>query len=139
MIPADSPVQLVTDALKDLIPGLYEKYGLANMSVGIEANNITNFDSFLDNPRVNVDIETTITLYVDLPTEKVNVLALSINAISCEGSIIIEGLSLTGNVNDIAFGEIKIGSEIFVVDGHILSSLLNEGMRYGIPYFNSWV
>jgi len=109
MIPADFPIQLTSGSLKWLLPDLYNTYGDIPLMVEMAATRAGDFKSRDNSDTISLTFDGNMVMYAQPnATTNLEVLAFNINNVYANGTIVIDGLNLTGNITNLDVDSLTI-------------------------------
>lgn len=109
--------------------------------VDLAATRAGDFKSRDNSDTISLTLDGAIKLYVQ-PNSSTNieVLAFNINNIYANGTIVIDGMNLTGNITNLDVDSLTITYEEETnINLSTLTLLVNECLNMGVPYFDVWV
>ena len=123
-------------------PGMEQFYG-PNLTVNIEykAENIDKFSVAENDETMSFHADMSVNFWV---VEKNGTQSDAVK-ILCEDfyfnfTVLVEGMEVKANVTSVSLNTINVTSTTFgTVDGKRVAQLLNEGLKYGLPFFNLYI
>jgi hypothetical protein len=141
MIPSTFPIQLTTDSLRFLLPDLYNDYGSAPLMIELAATRAGDFTVRDNSDTISLTLDGNMKMFVQPnSSENIEVLAFNINNVYANGTIVIDGLNLTGNITSLEVDSLNITYEKEAnIDLATLTLLVNNCLNLGVPAFDIWV
>lgn len=139
MIPASVPLNLTTDTVNLLLPGIVKQYG-SGLPVDVRFN-VTSLGNF-GVSEANQEMSGTTSLTLEFWVEQVSGVTemaaeLSLNDIDFQFTALVDDMDVTLNIDKVNIDSVDVVSDTFGrLSAVTIKVELNNGFRIGLPIFN---